>query len=102
MAKYVLQHGNISLGTAGEPLSPSADPAKPTTIELDEAEAAKLNGPKGVLLEGSKGHPPALVLLSEYEAERASSAAGAAARAKVLASHAEKPKADEKPKGGGK
>jgi hypothetical protein len=123
MSKYVLRHGGLSLGkenaTPGAHLRPSADPLSPTVVELTEREAAAINGhvwdeKAGKLVVDEKGKPvsrptqllhnatddgPALVLLAEYEADRAGAKAAADAKAKVLGEHAAK-KADEKPKGG--
>jgi hypothetical protein len=93
MAKYVLKHGGIKVDGAPVPLAPSGDPKAPTVLDLDEAEAAKLNGPKE--LWGYKG--ACLVPLAEVQAELAASEAGAKAKAAVLES-AKKP--EEKPKGG--
>lgn len=106
MPQYVLRHGGLSLGqgnaSAGVPLMPSADPSKPTIVEMEEAEAKRINGNvAGQLLPGVKPKPAALQLKAEYDAELAAAAAGAKAKAEVL-EKAKAPKADEKPKGGGK
>jgi hypothetical protein len=103
MPQYVLKHGGLSMGKSapGVPTLPSADPLKPTIIEMEADEAAKINYSPGVLLEGSKGHPAPLQLLSEYQAELAGEKAKAKAVAEVKAAAKvdEKPKAEEK-KGG--
>lgn len=107
MPQYVLRHGGLSKGlenaSAGVPLMPSADPFKPTIVEMEEAEAKRINGNvAGQLLPGVKPKPAALQLKAEYDAELAAAAASVKAKADVLAkARAEKPK-DEKPKGGGK
>ncbi|MBK7858413.1 MAG: hypothetical protein IPJ65_07275 [Archangiaceae bacterium] len=61
MPKYVLKRGSISRKSefgATELVSSSADPSRPTVVELDEVEAYKMGG------------DGALQLLTDYEAER--------------------------------
>lgn len=79
MPQYVLKFGGIK--TAEGQLEQSADPDKPTVLELSEKEAKKM------------GHGGELQLLSEYEAERAGEKAGAKAKAESLQASA-KAKAD--------
>jgi len=55
-SKYVVKHGSIKTGD-NQHLHPSADPHRPTVIELDDVEAFRMGG------DGS------LQRLSEYEAE---------------------------------
>lgn len=94
MAKYVLNHGGIKTGASVVPLLPSGDPKNPTVLDLDEAEAAKLNGPKESW--GRKG--ACLVPIAEFNAELAAADAGAKAKAAVLAEAGKK----HDVKGGGK
>lgn len=95
--KYVLRHGSLSLGAGnpavGVPLKPSADPSKPTLVEMSDEEAARINGPKEQqYLPGVKPKPPCLQLLAEYQAELDAEKAKAEVLAKVKPPPAEKAK----------